>query len=148
MLAYLPFFIEGEVVQGFGRGSKELGCPTANYPRDVAKSLPSDIKPGVYYGWAQVDSNSVYKMVVNIGWCPFYQNKEMSIETHVLHQFDKDFYGSLLKICIVGYLRPEKNFNSLDELIYAIKQDIENAHKELDSDNAMKLKTHSFFTNN
>lgn len=24
----LPLFIQGEVVKGFGRGSKELGCPT------------------------------------------------------------------------------------------------------------------------
>lgn len=28
MSKLLPLFIEGEVVKGFGRGSKELGCPT------------------------------------------------------------------------------------------------------------------------
>lgn len=25
---YLPLFLEGEVIKGFGRGSRELGCPT------------------------------------------------------------------------------------------------------------------------
>ena len=27
-LAYLPLFLKGQVVKGFGRGSKDLGCPT------------------------------------------------------------------------------------------------------------------------
>lgn len=30
MLNYLPFFVSGEIVKGFGRGSKELGIPTGN----------------------------------------------------------------------------------------------------------------------
>ncbi|XP_045454849.1 riboflavin kinase isoform X2 [Melitaea cinxia] len=144
--SYLPFFLKGEVVRGFGRGSKDLGCPTANYPRNVAKSLPEDVKPGVYYGWAKVDTEAVHKMVVNIGWCPFYQNKELSIETHVMHDFERDFYGAILKICVVGYLRPEKNFTSLEKLIETIKQDIENANVALDLPESIKLKDNSFFT--
>ena len=27
----LPFYAVGQVVKGFGRGSKELGIPTGNY---------------------------------------------------------------------------------------------------------------------
>ncbi|XP_034836066.1 putative riboflavin kinase [Maniola hyperantus] len=144
-LSYLPLFLKGEVVKGFGRGSKELGCPTANYSREVAQSLPQDLKPGVYYGWAKVNSHPVYKMVANIGWCPFYQNKELSVETHVMHDFEKDFYGSNLKICIVGYLRPEMNFSSVDSLIQTIKKDIQNADELLEVAEAIKLKTHDFF---
>ncbi|CAH0731888.1 unnamed protein product, partial [Brenthis ino] len=144
-LTYLPLLLKGKVVKGFGRGSKDLGCPTANYPREVAQSLPKDLKPGVYYGWAKVDEGPIHKMVVNIGWCPFYQNKEMSVETHVMHDFKGDFYGSLLKICIVGYLRSEKNFNSLDDLIEAIKQDIHNAAKALDLEESKNVKK-NFFT--
>lgn len=51
----------------------------ANYPLEVVQSLPKDLEPGVYYGWAQVDKGDTYKMVANIGWCPFYQNKQMSV---------------------------------------------------------------------
>ena len=51
----------------------------ANYPLDVVKSLPESFKPGVYYGWAKVDNEPVYKMVMSIGWNPFYDNKEKSI---------------------------------------------------------------------
>lgn len=143
----LPIFLEGEVIKGFGRGSKELGCPTANYPLEVVQSLPKELDPGVYYGWAQVDNGTVYKMVANIGWCPFYQNKQMSVETHIMHNFNGDFYGSNLKICLVGYLRGEKNFQALDDLIEAIKQDIINAEKNLDLSEAQPLKTNNFFVN-
>ncbi|XP_072933395.1 putative riboflavin kinase [Epargyreus clarus] len=145
MSSLLPLFLKGKVVKGFGRGSKDLGCPTANYPLEVVQSLPKNLDPGVYYGWAQVDSQPVYKMVANIGWCPFYQNKQMSVETHIMHKFEKDFYESNLKICVVGYLRPEKNFNSLDDLIDAIKQDIVNAETRLNENEAMKLKADVFF---
>ncbi|KAF9813900.1 hypothetical protein SFRURICE_008055 [Spodoptera frugiperda] len=142
---HLPLFLEGEVAKGFGRGSKDLGCPTANYPLEVVQSLPKDLEPGVYYGWAQVDKGDTYKMVANIGWCPFYQNKQMSVETHILHKFDKDFYGSQLKIGLVGYLRGEKNFNSLEELINEIKQDISNAEKLLEQPDAQNIKNDKYF---
>ena len=34
-------------------------------------------------------------------------------ETHIMHKFDDDFYGSMLKVCVTGYLREEKSFESL-----------------------------------
>lgn len=30
-----------------------------------------------------------------------------------MHTFEEDFYGEILNVAIVGYLRPEKNFDSL-----------------------------------
>jgi len=61
--AALPFFARGRVVHGFGRGSKELGCPTANFPDDVVDNLPEDLTCGVYCGFATVDNGQLYKMV-------------------------------------------------------------------------------------
>lgn len=52
---------------------------SANYPLEVVQTLPENLEPGVYCGWAQIDSGPIYKMVANIGWCPFYQNKEKSV---------------------------------------------------------------------
>ena len=68
-----PIFVEGEVVKGFGRGSKELGIPTANFPESVVEGLPEGTGTGVYYGWARVDQGPVHKMVMSIGWNPFYK---------------------------------------------------------------------------
>ncbi|XP_073834781.1 riboflavin kinase isoform X2 [Musca autumnalis] len=149
MLNNLPFFACGKIVSGFGRGSKDLGIPTANFPLDVVKSLPEAINPGVYYGWANVDDGPVYKMVMSIGWNPFYDNKEKSMETHILHKFDGDLYGSLLKVCIAGYLRPEENFKSLDDLIARIKQDIADAEELLETNETNRqLQYHDYFTTN
>lgn len=54
----------------------------------MVKSLPDSFKPGVYYGWANVDHGPVYKMVMSIGWNPFYDNKEKSIvSTKILRFF-------------------------------------------------------------
>ena len=51
------------------------------------------------------------------------------METHIIHTFKEDFYGEILNVAIVGYLRPEKNFDSLESLISAIQGDIEEAKK-------------------
>ena len=67
MESHLPFFARGEVIRGFGRGSKELGIPTANFPDEVVDALPKEIETGIFFGWAKVDSSSIYPMVVSIG---------------------------------------------------------------------------------
>ncbi|KAG5893130.1 hypothetical protein JTB14_034150 [Gonioctena quinquepunctata] len=113
---------------------------------DVVNDLPPDLETGVYYGFASVDKGDVHKMVMSIGWNPFYKNSTKSMETHVLHTFDADFYGKELRVVILGYLRPEKNFGSLEELIAAIKNDIENASNSLDGAQFAQFKKHSFFS--
>lgn len=62
-----------------------------------------------------------------------------------MHKFDNDFYGSSLKICLIGYLRGEMNFSSLDDLIKQIKQDINNAEQKLEETDAQRLKSASIF---
>uniref|UniRef100_A0A8C3C1D5 Riboflavin kinase n=1 Tax=Cairina moschata TaxID=8855 RepID=A0A8C3C1D5_CAIMO len=111
----LPYFCRGEVVKGFGRGSRQLGVPTANFSEQVVESFPSDISTGIYYGWACVGNGDVHKMVLSIGWNPFYKNTKKSVETHIIHTFKEDFYGEILSIAIIGYIRPEKNFDSLGQ---------------------------------
>ncbi|ESO85091.1 hypothetical protein LOTGIDRAFT_168116 [Lottia gigantea] len=141
----LPHFAEGEVVKGFGRGSKELGIPTANFPDNVVDNLPECIGCGVYYGWAKVDQGSVFKMVMSVGWNPYYQNKKKTMETHIIHAFVDDFYGSHLKVVMLGYIRNMKNFSSLEELIKAIESDISIAKDKLDEPENIMFRDHNFF---
>ncbi|KAK2153039.1 hypothetical protein LSH36_310g03029 [Paralvinella palmiformis] len=116
----LPLVVEGPIVRGHRRGSSELNFPTANYPDSVVESLPKEFECGIYFGWASVDDGPVYKMVAS--------------ETHIIHTFSNDFYGANLKVCVAGYLRPEKNFSSVGkyELISSIKEDIRQAQELLD----------------
>lgn len=62
-----------------------------------------------------------------------------------MHKFNGDFYGSNLKVSLIGYLRGEKNFKSLDDLIEAIKQDIKNAEDALELPEAQLVKANTFF---
>ncbi|KAL1461471.1 hypothetical protein WDU94_013364 [Cyamophila willieti] len=142
-----PYFTKGIIVKGFGRGSKELGIPTANMCSEAVKSLPENFDPGVYYGWAKLSNNpTVYKMVMSIGWNPFYKNKTKSMEVHIIHEFGCDLYDLTLSVCVLGYSRPEMDFNSLEELIKEIRNDIKTASDNLDSEEAQQYATHCFFT--
>ncbi|TRY60191.1 hypothetical protein DNTS_003801 [Danionella cerebrum] len=141
----LPYFCRGPVIRGFGRGSKDLGIPTANFPESVVDNLPADISTGIYYGWAQVENGDIHKMVMSIGWNPYYKNTKKSMETHVMHTFKEDFYDQILSVVMVGYIRPEKGFTALDELISAIHSDIEEAKKKLEMPEHLKLKEDNFF---
>ncbi|KAI1078115.1 riboflavin kinase [Whalleya microplaca] len=53
--APFPLHMEGTVISGFGRGSKELGIPTANLPVDeTATPWIASAKSGVYFGYASL----------------------------------------------------------------------------------------------
>lgn len=82
---------------------------------------------------------------MSIGWNPFYKNIEKSMEIHILHQFDNDFYGSLLRIVMLGYIRPEQDFDSIDSLITTIQNDIKVAESELEKIEFLEFKNNSFF---
>ncbi|CAN7983858.1 unnamed protein product [Ixodes hexagonus] len=160
----LPLFMRGTVVKGFGRGSKQLGIPTgklhshsltswceeerlrSNFSHDLVSKLPEDLDCGVYYGWAAINDGPVNKMVMSVGWNPYYKNERKSVETHIMAQFPEDFYGAMLRIVVLGYLRPEKNFNSVEELVAAIHADIRDSDQNLDREEMLRYKTNEFFT--
>ncbi|KAF4396373.1 hypothetical protein G4B88_019173 [Cannabis sativa] len=132
-LPLTPWHIGGPVIKGFGRGSKVLGIPTANLSTDGCAALVSEHPAGVYFGWAGLsDRRMVYKMVMSIGWNPYFNNTEKTIEPWLLHDFDEDFYGEDLRLVIVGYIRPEANFSTLDSLIAKIHEDRKIAERALD----------------
>ncbi|KOC65476.1 Riboflavin kinase [Habropoda laboriosa] len=141
----LPYFLSGLVVKGFGRGSKDLGVPTANLDDEVVHNLPSDLNTGIYYGWACINGQ-VHKMVASIGWNPFYKNEKKTVEVHLLHKFENDFYGKQIKVIIMDYIRPEKDFTSVEELMKAIQNDIAVAKKQLQQSDKITYKDNAFFT--
>lgn len=59
--------------------------------------------------------------------------QEKTVEPHLIHTFDKDFYGSRLTFVINGYLRPELDFVSLEALVQQIQDDIKQAGAWLDT---------------
>jgi FAD synthase len=72
----------------------------------LSKQLAENVC-GVYIGWAGLANHGVYKMVMNIGWSPYFDNAEKTVEPWLLHDFAEDFYGVELRLVVVGYIRPE-----------------------------------------
>ncbi|VDM23675.1 unnamed protein product [Toxocara canis] len=108
-----PYYFGGHVVAGFGRGGKQLGCPTANLDDAAVSRLPHDFPCGVFYGLAQVDGGKLHGMVMSVGHNPHFQNEKKTIEVHILHNFPEDFYGSHLRAVALGYLRSMAAFSSI-----------------------------------
>ena len=67
----------------------------------------------------------VYRMVMSIGWNPFFDNSKKTIEPWLLHEFERDFYEQELRITVLGYVRPEANFTTIEDLIQRIHRDAE-----------------------
>ncbi|XP_059437610.1 bifunctional riboflavin kinase/FMN phosphatase [Corylus avellana] len=131
-LSIEPWHIGGPVIKGYGRGSKVLGIPTANLSTEGYSTLLSEHPSGVYFGWARVSNRGVFKMVMSIGWNPYFNNTEKTIEPWLLHDFAEDFYGEDLRLVVVGYIRPEANFPSLESLVAKIHEDGRIAERALD----------------
>jgi riboflavin kinase len=81
--------------------------------------------PKIAEGWR------LYPMVMSIGYNPFYKNTVRSAEVHVMHKFEKDFYGSEMAISILGFIRPEYDYVDVEALIKDINTDIDVADKSL-----------------
>ena len=127
-----PIRMRGPVVKGFGRGSKMLGIPTANLDFAPLKLQADALAPGIYFGWAAVakeDPRDVgggpHRMVMSIGWNPFFDNAKKTIEPWLLHEFGGDFYDQELRLNVLGYIRPEANFTTLEDLVKRIHRDAE-----------------------
>ncbi|CAN1175874.1 Bifunctional riboflavin kinase/FMN phosphatase [Linum perenne] len=140
-----PWHIGGPVIKGYGRGSKVLGIPTANLSTEGYSDLVSQHPSGVYFGWAKLSTRGVYKFAMSIGWNPYFNNTEKTIEPWLLHDFEEDFYGEDLRLVIVGYIRPEANFPSLESLIEKIHEDGRIAEKALDLPQYSIYKDDPFF---
>ncbi len=117
------FFLSGEVVKGHSRG-KELGFPTANLKIDEDKIIP---KNGVYLVKSKIDHQDIYGMM-NIGYNPTFNNKSKKIETHFFN-LNKNLYGKIIKIELLEYIREEKRFETVDDLIQRLKLDREKCLK-------------------
>ncbi|KAK3051731.1 riboflavin kinase [Extremus antarcticus] len=177
-----PLRLDGKVIKGFGRGSSELGIPTANIPiSGLSVGGHTSIESGVYYGFAGLspsrathqhppgstskyhlmahhifsalltamfgpgdtdpehhekntftsEKGAVYPMVMSIGWNPFYKNTVRSVEVHIMHGFEEEFYDSHMNLVVLGFIRPEYDYVSKESLIEDIKTDIDVAGRSL-----------------
>lgn len=113
------YCIEGNVVHGLRNGTK-MGIPTANVSYDENMALP---KEGVYAGITYVDGRRL-KCVINVGKNPTFDAEKLTVESHIL-DFNEDIYGKYIRVSFAKRLRDVIKFNSIEELIAKIHEDID-----------------------
>ena len=156
--------LRGRVDDGYGRGGKKLGFPTANLPSSLFADALEEVSTGVYFGWAVIEDrenqppkkkgrNTFHKAVVNVGYSPTFdgeENKEKIVEAHLILD-DKDdirgdFYNETMRLALSGFLRPEMKFPSFPDLIAAINNDVANAKDALSLQPFASLRSDAFIT--
>lgn len=118
LLLTRPFSFKAKVSHGDRRG-RSIGFPTTNqvYPEDLATP-----RFGVYKTKVIID-NKEYVGVSNIGMRPTYRNDFVSAETFI-KDFSGDCYGKEIELSLLEFLRPERQFDSIDSLKAAIADDL------------------------
>ena len=112
------FSVTGTVVEGKKLGRK-LGFPTANVFFDK-KAV--QLKNGVYKS-VVTEGDKNYKAITNVGINPTLGGEAARSETYI-PSFEGDLYGKEIEISFIDFIRPEKRFDSIEELKNQIKEDL------------------------
>ena len=112
-----PYTVRGAVSFGAGRGH-DLGYPTANVAVAPGKLLPPD---GVYRIVGRHDGRD-YLGLVSIGTNPTFGEAPRTVEAWLL-DFNGALYGEELSLREFRFVRAQRCFGSVDELIAQMRDD-------------------------
>ena len=112
-----PYELRGIVEVGFGRGH-DLGFPTANIVVAPDKMLPPD---GVYSIIGRHDGRD-HRGLVSIGTNPTFDGTARTVEAWLL-DFNGGLYGEELALRDFRFVREQKRFGSVDELLAQMRLD-------------------------
>jgi riboflavin kinase/FMN adenylyltransferase len=130
-----PHQVSGEVVHGDHRG-RELGYPTANLSQESAGLIPAD---GVYAGrlirpkLPERDVERSLPAAISIGTNPTFEGTQRRVEAYVLDRTDLDLYGETVTFEFIERLRATEKFDSIEDLILQMADDVERARAVLSS---------------
>ena len=113
-----PFIYVSKVVHGDKRGRK-LGFPTANLEIGERRAM----LPNGAYAVNVNFNNKNYCGIANIGDNPTFNVDKRRIEVYI-HDFNGNLYGQDIAISFISKLRDERKFNSVDELVSQLRQDL------------------------
>lgn len=144
-----PYAIEGEVVRGDRRG-RAVGVPTANIAHETA--LPAD---GVYAARAHLPDGRSLAAAINVGARPTVDGVQRRAEAHLLglptscdapaaaapgDPEDRwsavgglSEYGWRIEVELLGWIRDQVRFRSLDALVDQLRRDCARAARLADT---------------
>lgn len=120
--AYLsdPFHLTGKVVKGQQLG-RTIGYPTANIEVvDLLKIIPAI---GIYIVSITLENGVNYHGMMSIGKNPTVSDTDaIKLEVNIF-DFDGDLYNQSITVHFLKYIREERKFSSLEELITQLDED-------------------------
>jgi riboflavin kinase / FMN adenylyltransferase len=128
-----PHRVSGEIVHGAARGRELLGFPTANADLSPDTAVPAD---GVYAGWLSrlepVEGHeSRWPAAVSVGTNPTFDGAERTVEAYALDRDDLELYGLRMAVDFTARIRGQERFEDIDELIVAMRRDVERCREVL-----------------
>ena len=114
-----PYKIRGRVLHGKGLG-KRIGIPTANIYFEKCLLIP---RYGVYSGSAYIDGGK-YRCITNIGTNPTFALSPAHAESFIL-DFEGDLYDREITVELHSFIREEKKFSGIGELMHQVALDID-----------------------
>lgn len=118
------WYLSDAVQAGRKVGGNVLSTPTLNLPVEADRLLPPF---GVYFTQTIIGEES-YPSITNLGIRPTFGKSEILCETHLLG-VSGDLYGQSVKVQFLKFHRPERKFDSPEELSRVIMGDIVSANK-------------------
>ena len=113
------YSVSGKIEPGKRLG-RTIGFPTINIYPEKQKMLPLY---GVYYSYTTID-NVRYKSITNIGIKPTVCDENKPVAETYIYNFDADVYGREAVVALIDYKRPERKYDSVEELKAALENDI------------------------
>ncbi len=125
------YYLEGIVIHGEQIGRK-IGFPTANIITE------NELVPrlGVYATFTKLNGNNL-PSITNIGYKPTFGSEKIIVETFIF-DFDREIYGELIEVKFVDFIRPEKKFESVEELVKEIKANCEKCKNILNNNSFLE----------
>ena len=122
-----PFAVEG-IVQHGDKNGRKLGFPTANI--DMANYLRP--RYGIYAVRGLLPDGRNLDGAANLGIRPSFDPPKELLEPHFF-DFADDLYGKTIEVEFHSFIRPEKKFDSLNELMEQMARDCDTARTILTS---------------
>jgi len=120
-----PYSIYAQVSSGKMHG-KKIGFPTMNL--DIQDLCLPPL--GVYAVRVKLGTQTI-NGVANLGFAPTIRDdQQVILEVHLLDWQD-EVYGQMVEVLFCSFLRPERKFASVEELVKQIKVDVQEARSRL-----------------
>lgn len=113
------YSVFGEVIHGKELGTA-IGIPTANQWISPEKLLP----PFGVYAARILWKGQVYYGISNLGCKPTVSEEQLvGLETYIF-DFQQDIYGEWIEVELLHFIRPERKFAGVEELVEQMQEDI------------------------